>query len=242
LPRRTPVVVLSDLGAAKPHRRAGQAQEHWLPRALVLEHPAMLVVVLGQAAQFSQLDRQLRQREESLCESQRQVNRLVSLLWSTLPAELPTPWFTQRQIVERLHEEVMRSKRYGDELSVVVGEVAESSSQHLDLLEPSKLTSWLARRLNKLKRRSDVVGQYGPQGFLLLLTQTNEDGASQCCRRLRPLLQSSDTLPDGAKAAPRFRFGLAGFSSSSATVTSLLARAEERLEQARLHSSDCLAS
>jgi len=242
LPRRTPVVVLSDSAAAKPHRRAGQAQEHWLSRKLVLEHPPMLVVVLEQAAQFSQLDRQLQQRAQALQDSQRQVNRLVNLLWNTLPTDLPTPWFTQRQMVDRLHEEVLRSQRYGDDLSVVVGEIAESPGQPLDSLEPSNLTSWLAGRLGKHKRRSDVAGQYGPQGFLLLLTQTNEEGASQCCRRLRPLLQSSEMLPSGATAAPQIRFGLAGFSTSSTTVTSLLARAEESLEQARLQAAACLAN
>jgi len=242
LPRRTPLVVLSDSAAGNPHRRAGQVQEHWLPRKLVLDHPGMLVVVLEQAAQFSQLDRQLRQREHALQDSQRQVNRLVNLLWNTLPTDLPTPWFTQRQMVERLHEEVLRSQRYGDDLSVVVGEVVECPGQPLDSLEPSNLSSWLAGRLGKHKRRSDVAGQYGPQGFLLLLTQTNEQGASQCCRRLRPLLQSSDTLPSGATAAPRIRFGLAGFSASSTTVTSLLARAEESLDQARLQSAACLTN
>jgi len=48
--------------------------------------------------------------------------------------------------------------------------------------------------------------------------------------------------PSGATAAPQIRFGLAGFSTSSTTVTSLLARAEESLEQARLQAAACLAN
>ncbi len=240
-PRRTPLIVLVD-AARTAHLHAGQVPEHWLPRQLVLEHPVALTTVLRQAAQFSQLNRILQYREEALQDSRRQVNRLVNLLWNTIPSETPAPWFTQRQMLERLHEEVTRCKRYGDDLSVVVGELAGNPGQPLDQIDPGQLTAWLATGLGQHKRRSDVAGQYGPVGFLLLLTQTNEEGAIQCCQRLRPLLQHVDSLPEGIRAVPRIRLGLAGFSPASTTVSSLLARAEERLDLARQQAVDCLVN
>lgn len=233
LPGQIPLVVLSDAEPVKTFGLMG----HWLPRRLALENPQLLAVILQQAAQYSRLEQLLQQQGEVLHDSQRQVNRLVDLLWQSVSAQAPTPWFTQRQMVERLHEEVLRSQRYGDALSVVVGELDDGPGQPLNALEPGELIAWTARQLGRHKRRSDVAGQYGPQGFLLLLTQTNELGAGHCCRRLHPLLESTDDLPEGARSAPRIRFGLSSFTCTSTTVPSLLARAEESLEQARKTSS-----
>lgn len=253
-PRRTPLVVLSDTpqaqaglpaGAHAGVRRAlpcGQAPQHWLPRRLALDHPAILAVVLGQAAEHAELARRTRQREEELQGCRRQVRHLVELLWQGLPGQNPAPWFTQRQMVERLHEEVTRSRRYGDTLTVVLGELSASPQQPVEGLDPGELAAWLARHLTRHKRSCDVAGQYGPHGFLLLLPQTSESAALRCCRRLLPMLEKTDDLPPGAHAAPALRVGIAGFSPTTATVTSLLARAEEQLEQARLGSLEKLSS
>lgn len=232
------VVVLSD---EEPPEPCG-ATEHWLPRRLVLENPRLLEVVLQQAAQVCAQCQLLRQREEALLGSRRQVNRLTDLLWQTVPAHTLAPWWTQRQMIERLREEVMRSQRYGDPVSVVLGELTDGPEQPVDALEPSEVADWMSRLLAKHKRFCDMAGQYGPRGFLMLLPRTGEQEASQCCRRLRTLLESTSELPDRAKAPPRIHFGIASFSPSLATVTKLLARAEERLEQDRQQTTECLAS
>jgi len=241
-PRRTPLVVLSDAEPPARARQCMQTPQYWLPRQLVLEHPAILKVVLQQAAEYAELERRTRQREEELQACRHQVNHLVDLLWQGLPGQGPAPWFSQRQMVERLQEEVTRSRRYGDTLSVVLGELTDSPRQAVDGLDPGELSIWLARHLTRHKRRCDVAGQYGPHGFLMLLPQTSEPAARRCCRRLLPILENAEDLPQGACAAPGFRFGIAGFSDTSTSVTSLLARAEEHLEQARLGSLDSLAS
>ncbi len=229
LGQRTSVVILSD---QEPTRQAS-LMEHWLPRRLVLEHPQILAVVLQQAAQLSGQGQLLRQREEALQSCRRQVNRLSDLLWQTVPESTLPPWFTQRQMIERLREEVMRSKRYGDPVSVVLGELGDSPDQAVDSLEPCGVADWMARQLGRHKRFCDLAGQYGPSGFLLVLPRTSEAEAQHCCRRLRAILEQPDNLPDKAAGPPKLFFGIAGFSPSLGTVTKLLARAEERLEAAR---------
>ncbi len=234
LPKRTPMVVLSDTTPPEPDRSGRQPRSHWLPRKTVLEQPGILSVVLEQAVQLSEMDCLLQQREESLRDCRRQVDRLADLLWQSTPTQRPVPWFTQRHMMERLGEEVTRSKRYGDLLSVVVGELTDSPRQAVDLLDPCDLAGWMARQFCRHKRHCDVAGQYGPQGFLLLLPQTSELSAGHCCQRLLPLLENSNDLPEGAKAPPSVRVGIAGLAGSSTTASNLLARAEERLQQARL--------
>jgi GGDEF domain-containing protein len=229
LGQRTSLVVLSD---QEPPGQVG-VMENWLPRRQVLEHPQILAVVMQQAAQLSAQSQLLRQREDSLQGCQRQVNRLSDLLWQTVPESALPPWFTQRQMIERLREELTRSKRYGDPVSVVLGELADSPEQLVDTLEPCEVADWMARQLGRHKRFCYLAGQYGPRGFLLLLPRTGEAEAQHCCRRLRAILEKPDGLPDKAAGPLKIYFGIAGYSSALATVTKLLARAEERLEAAR---------
>jgi GGDEF domain-containing protein len=77
-----------------------------------------------------------------------------------------------------------------------------------------------------------VAGQYGLNGFLMLLPQTTETGAAGCCRRLEALLQSASG-GNGPRPPLHACFGIAGFSPDTSTPQSLLRRAEESLAQAR---------
>jgi diguanylate cyclase (GGDEF)-like protein len=245
LPGWTSLVVLSDTGADTPTPPSpdaegglgggGQGPQHWLPRRPALEYPSLLAVVLNQAAQVSKLQRLLQRLEQTLQSSRRQADRLIELLWQVLPAEGRTPWLNQRSVLERLGEEVTRSQRYAVPLSVVLGELdGGPPRQPPDGLEHGEQIGWVARQIARSKRRCDVAGQYGPNGFLLLLPETTDKGASSCCRRLRPLLERTEEMPEGVKTPPRIRFATASLSPTTATAQSLLSRAEERLT--RVHS------
>ena len=44
--------------------------------------------------------------------------------------------------------------------------------------------TWAASTVARVKRRGDVAGLYGPQGFMLVMAQTPQQGGERCCRRL----------------------------------------------------------
>ncbi len=238
---QAPVVVLADRAAEVIQSSPETAPQHWLPRQLIVAHPRLLTVVLQQAAHLGELQKQLRSRDLALQDCQQQVNRLVEMLSPDFLAESPSPWFTQRHMMERLYEEVTRSQRHGDALAVVLGEMTDSSRQPVGPLEPTHLAGWTAARIGQSKRRCDVAGQYGPRGFMLLLPHTGNQGAADCCRRLQPILEHPAELPSGAQGPLQVRFGIATFSTHVSTATSLLGRAEERLELARTSTADCFA-
>ncbi len=229
----TPLVILAEREAEVIQTDPGAPLQHWLPRQLIAAHPRLLGVVLQQAARLSELQRQAQAREASWQECQRQINRLVEMLSPSFLLENQGFWFTQRHMMERLYEEVTRSQRHGDALTVVLGEWADSPRQPVEEVEPAQLTGWTAVQVGRNKRRCDVAGQYGPRGFMLLLPHTSDEGGVNCCRRLRPLLEDPPELPAGARGPLQVCFGLASFSSDTSSVKSLLGRAEERLEQAR---------
>ncbi len=131
-------------------------------------------------------------------------------------------------MLERLEEEVTRAQRYGGPLSVILGEVEGPPDRGADGEERQKAT-WTVDQISRVKRRSDVAGQYGLQGFMMLLPQTDESGAAGCCGRLRQILEQPTETPGPL----RVWFGVACFSPDTHSVKSLLSRAEERLERVR---------
>ncbi len=223
-----PVVLLARPEAGEAARERDDALP-WVPPELAREHPALLAAALRQVIQITDLRHDLQHVGSALQQRRRQVDRLVGLLWNTLPADAETHWLTQRHVLERLQEEVGRAERYGHALTVILGEAAPPAGPEAAAL----LAGWLADRVGGAKRGCDIAGQYGPRGFLLVLAHTDEAGAIACCRRLQKILgQPSRTAPDFAGAV-RVYFGIAGHGPTAATATRLLTLAEQRLEAAR---------
>jgi hypothetical protein len=223
--RGGPVLFLADARPEEAAEALRQGADCWLPRTPALEHPALLAAALERLAEFGTLERRAEAAAGSLRECHRQVDRLVALLWQAVPGAGRAHWLSQRHVLERFEEEVERSRRHGGALAVVRGEVRGAG-------DSQELAAWTARQVGAAKRRCDVAGQYGLQGFLMLLPHTPEAGAAACCRRLRTLLQ-----PPGGGAGPRpplhAAFGVAGFTPAASTVQGLLRRAEESLDEAR---------
>lgn len=162
--------------------------------------------------------------------------RRVNLLWEAAPSEGRVRWYTQRYMLERLEEEIFRSQRYGGPLTVVLGEVDVEEPTRTVRGEAGQAATWIVDQISRRKRRSDVAGQYGLQGFMLLLPQTDEDGAAHCCQRLRGHLeQPAGNL--GSFGPLHVDFGIAGYSSAARSVKSLLCRAEVQLERSKLIAS-----
>lgn len=211
-PRQTPVVLLTRPAAETVAEALAAGADVWLPRDLALAHPRLLAAALDRAVRGGDLRRHLRRACTSLQESRCHAGRLADLLWQSTPRDPRAGWFTHRHMLERLQEEVARTARYRTPFSVILGEVRPCA------------TAWTAERIARAKRRCDVAGQYGPHGFMLLLTNTPEERAATVRRRLQ------ETLARDAVAAA---LGIAGCSDGLATSPGILRRAEEDLESVR---------
>jgi GGDEF domain-containing protein len=187
--------------------------------------PQLLAAALDQADRLGRLQRSHRHLGEELQQSRRQVDRLVGLMWRTLPQDADRCWLSQRHMLERLREELARARRYGNPLTVALGEV-QAPAAGGEAAEA--LPDWAAEQVARGKRGCDLAGQYGPQGFMLLLVNTPPEGGAACCGRLKGALEQ------GGPAGPvRAYFGLAAVSEEVQTAQRLLRRAEEQLEAAK---------
>jgi diguanylate cyclase (GGDEF)-like protein len=229
---RIPIVFLADGDVDTATDALRRGAHYWLPRELARCHAPVLAAMLRQAAEFGEVQRRGQETSEALEETRRQVSRLVNLLWEAVPGEGRARWFTQRHMLERLEEEVIRTQRYGGPLSLILGEVDAPPTQG-PAGEAGQAATWIVDRISRVKRRSDVAGQYGLQGFMLLLPQTDAKGAAGCCRRLHELLEQSEEN-DELFGSFNVHFGVACYSSEVRSVKSLLSRAEEQLESAKI--------
>jgi diguanylate cyclase (GGDEF)-like protein len=229
---RVPVVLLTSYRAEIMTHAYAQGVTMCLPRDLSLARPELLATALNRAVQLGESCRNKERMHEQLTMTRRHVDRLVNLLWRTLPVESNTTWFSQRHTLERLQEEISRTGRHGGPMTLALAEVQEE--QVIQAPDVLPLEEWTANMVAKAKRRCDVAGSYGMQGFLLLMVHTPRNGGIVCCRRLQQLLEQGAATPDKGPRGPiRAYFGLASAPGENASAQNLLRLAEENLEAAK---------
>lgn len=232
-----PILFLADVPAEVIAEAYERCVSQWLPRRQSWECPQILAGALQRALRWSELQRRQQRTRDSLEQSQRQVDRLVSLLWRTAPMHVERRWYTYRHMLERLEEELFRAERYQSVLTVALGEIQIVHDHNEE--NQSRVMNWAADEVTQRKRRSDIAGQYGLQGFMLLLAHTPSKGGVICCRRIQKHLESTITEVAGnSKGAIRACFGLATAGGENVTAPRLLRRAEEYLDAAKRSSQE----
>ena len=228
---QVPVVFLTSNRAETMTQAYAQGVTLCLPRDLSLSQPELLAAALERAVRVGESTRAKERMQEQLNMTRRHVDRLVNLIWRTLPMEPNTSWYSQRHTLERLQEEISRTGRHGGPMTLALAEVQEEQATERPEVLP--LEEWTAKLVGKAKRRCDVAGSYGMQGFLLLMVHTPKNGGIVCCRRLQEFLEQTATAEKGPRGPIRAFFGLATASGENASAQNLLRRAEENLEAAK---------
>lgn len=200
----------------------------WIPSDLAQLHPDLLLGFLDQAHWRGRQRQQANATLAQLRTCHARVDRLLDLLWEAVPGDGPTRWFSQRHMLERLDEEVARTRRRGGTFSLILGKLHVDGTERLEAEYAQRLGGWMARQIGHHKRRCDVAGQYGLGGFMLLLPRASVHEALGACRRLGNVLthEAHDGLPRAHAS-----FGLAAVPADMPSVQVLLRRAEERLER-----------
>jgi PleD family two-component response regulator len=238
--REAPVVFLAGSGPQAVTEALQRGVEHWLPRDLAAAQPAIFRATLEQVVRASELRRRLRRAADALQDCRQQVSRLVNLLWESSAPEASGPWLPQRYMLVRLHEEIARSERQGAPFAIALGEIRPAPAEDVPPPDPERLVAWTAQQVLRVKRRADVAGRYGPQGFMLLLVQTPEPNAVLGCQRLRQAMeQAAGSLAD-TPLTVYVHMGVVGYSAEVNSPKSLLSCAERRLEQAKALPQSCL--
>lgn len=116
-----------------------------------------------------------------------------------------TGWHGRRYLSSRLREEIARSARLDRSLAclaVGVGDLGSVNARH-GTSGGDELIKELALRLETLIRASDTVARISGGEFVVLLPDTDADGAALVAARVRAALEAPCELPGaGAVAVP----------------------------------------
>lgn len=199
---------------------------HCLGLDMALSHPPLLATVLQQSQKHVHVAGELERSRSQLTLARRHIDRLVTLMWRATPHQDDRQWYSEPFMLERLTEELARADRHKVPLSLAIGEMSDAER------DDAVLPEWTPEILVKEKRRCDVVGQYGPRGFLILMVHTPKTGGFNCLKRLQTRLE---TPAETTRPRPPLRayFGMTSTNGDRLTSQGLLRNAEENLEAAR---------
>jgi len=135
-----------------------------------------------------------------------------------------TSLYNRRHFDRSLEEEVVRARRYGHKLSVVVmkAHVAASAS--------AQVVNEMGRALKQVSRNTDCVARYSGDEFRILLPHTGADEAHIAAERLRNAVERHAT---SRRRGVTVNVGVASFPADAKDSASLGTRAEMALLRAK---------
>ena len=185
-------------------------------------HPSELVARLRLHLKLKRLQDELREK-----------NTMLARLSTTDPV---TGLRTRRYATEVLNIEWIRSRRYQTPLSVMMADLDHFKHVNDKYGHPAgdAVLRGVSEILRQTLRAVDVSGRYGGEEILVILPQTEMEGASQMADRWRQAIEAASfRAPDGRSVGVTVSIGVASFDQTHATAEELVAAADEALYRAK---------
>jgi diguanylate cyclase (GGDEF)-like protein len=149
--------------------------------------------------------------------------------------------YNHRSIVGKLEEEGMRSTRYGSSLSLILFDIDnfKSINDEYGHLAGDAILKELAQVFKRGLRSIDAVGRYGGEEFLIILPETEGEGASIIGERLRKKISDESFSYNDRKIKVTVSGGVAGFRQGMDT-NKLIKIADDNLLKAKREGKNML--
>jgi diguanylate cyclase (GGDEF)-like protein len=137
--------------------------------------------------------------------------------------------------MSQLSEELERTKRYGDPLSLMVLDIDHFTTLNDTYgheLGDEVLRSFAKCCLSHL-RSIDHFARFGGDEFFALLIQSDQDEAEEIAERLRASVETMEIPIDGGKLNTSVSIGLITTADDKYSVEELIKRADKALYQAK---------
>lgn len=153
-----------------------------------------------------------------------------------------TKVFNRRYFNDRVFRELHRAKRYKRELSLIMIDIDhfknfnDTYGHHIG----DEVLRWVAKNIGESIRDSDILARYGGEEFVIILTETDKQGAAFVGEKVRKNLEErSVNLTEMFKSnIPITRnitisLGVSHFPGDGNTVEELIDRADQNLYKAK---------
>ena len=152
--------------------------------------------------------------------SLKEANEEVRLLSITDPL---TKCYNRGYLTDSLPIEIKRAKRYDRHLSIILCDFdhfKKVNDTYGHQAGDQVLKEFVHYISKSLRQEVDWVARYGGEEFIIVLPETDINGASAVAERLRRVVSKERiTLPDGKKIHITASFGVSGFSPETADTT-----------------------
>jgi len=141
-----------------------------------------------------------------------------------------TGLYNRRLFDEYCEKELIRAKRYNQQLAVVILDMhkLKEVNDRRGHLEGDRILQLVASTLRTTLRASDFAFRIGGDEFALLLPQTDSEQAVTLCRRVRSQYES-DLAPLNLNISVTVDFGVAVYPQDGEQKSELLGTADRRL-------------
>ncbi len=160
-------------------------------------------------------------------------NEQLSRLSTTDPL---TGLRNRRYVDEILNIEVLRARRYGSPLTVLMADIDHFKAvndQHGHQAGDAVLRG-VADILTGSLRATDVGGRYGGEEFIVIMAHNTSDGAAHYADRWRQAIEGTRfNTPDGAAVGVTISIGVASHHDAEQTAMDLVAEADAALYEAK---------
>jgi diguanylate cyclase (GGDEF)-like protein len=152
--------------------------------------------------------------------SLKEANEEVRLLSITDPL---TKCYNRGYLTDSLPIEIKRAKRYDRHLSIILCDIdhfKKVNDTYGHQAGDQVLKEFVHYISKSLRQEVDWVARYGGEEFIIVLPETDINGASAVAERLRRVVSKERiTLPDGKEIHITASFGVSGFSPETADTT-----------------------
>jgi diguanylate cyclase (GGDEF)-like protein len=218
--RDVPLLFLS--ASADPDRRVRLIEGGACDSIAKPFHHSELVARLRLHLKIKRLQEELREKNEQLS----QLSTTDSL----------TGLRNRRYVDEILNIEVLRARRYGSPLAVLMADLdhfKRVNDEHGHQTGDAVLRG-VAGLLRSGLRATDVGGRYGGEEFLVVMAHSDPQGAAQFAERWRSAVESTPfPAPGGRRVEVTVSIGVAGYRGDDATAADLVADADTALYAAK---------
>jgi len=143
--------------------------------------------------------------------------------------------FNKRYFLEALGREMARAQRYSRPLSILMFDIDHFKrvNDNYGHLAGDYVLQSLARVISTRARREEIFARYGGEEFVILLPETQKDGAMELAEQLRKRVASHTFVFEAEEIPVTVSIGVALTQNESIPENELIRRADEKLYLAK---------
>ncbi|MAT41741.1 MAG: hypothetical protein CL609_05325 [Anaerolineaceae bacterium] len=185
-----------------------------------------------------QLEQEIKERkwiEEALRESEENYRQLANL-------DPLTNLYNRRYFYELANNEVLRSKRYNNPLTMLMTDIDhfKNINDQFGHQIGDEVLVWMTKKLKELLRDVDITARYGGEEFIILLPETDKNNAKIAAERLRLFFAQTPYHELNPTIQITLSIGMA-FLNDNEKLDDFINRCDQALYRAKNNGRNCVA-